>query len=164
MQPERNIAACKNLLLEHWPEIRFSSVYNSDPREYEKQNQFLNAVATVNTKESPEEVVQVLRGAETALKKDPPFKYGPRTIDLDLLLFGNTVLPSRGEWMQSNKLQATYYKLMIPHPRMHERRFVLEPLCELIDPESTHPTLEIAWKDLLDAVKDQICTHAQETH
>jgi 2-amino-4-hydroxy-6-hydroxymethyldihydropteridine diphosphokinase len=129
--------------------MRFSSLYGSAPREYEEQDWFLNAVGTVETEDSPKEVSQELRGIEAALKKAPPFKFGPRTIDLDLLLYGEEVVEENG--------------LTVPHPRMHERRFVLEPLCELIDPEKTHPTLGKSWEELLAATEEQECTPWEET-
>ena len=107
--------------------------------------------------------MQILRGIETKLKKSPPFKFGPRTIDLDLLLYGNKVIPSKGEWLRSYTLPATSYKLIVPHPRMHERRFVLEPLCELLNPQAVHPTLRQSWAKLLESTKDQECMRVQET-
>lgn len=137
------------LLREHWPYIIFSSLYSSDPREFEEQDPFLNAAAKVETDTSPEEVSQILRAVEDELEKNPPFKYGPRTIDLDVLLYDDNVIEDED--------------LCIPHPRMHERRFVLEPLCELIDPQKIHPTLEVSWHSLLEAVKDQTCVRMQET-
>ena len=103
----------------------------------------------METEEPPEEVVQILREIETKLKKSPPFKFGPRTIDLDLLLFGNKVIEKEG--------------LSVPHPRMHERRFVLEPLCELLSPQAVHPTLRQSWAKLLESTKDQECTRVEET-
>ena len=107
--------------------------------------------------------MQVLREIEAVLKKSPPFKFGPRTIDLDLLLYGDSIIPSKKEWMRNYKLPATSYKLMVPHPRMHERRFVLEPLCELIDPRALHPTRKKPWNVLLESTNDQECVRAQET-
>jgi 2-amino-4-hydroxy-6-hydroxymethyldihydropteridine diphosphokinase len=132
------------LLTAHWPQIQFSGLYSTAPREHEDQDTFLNAVATFETDEQPEEVVHILRGIEQELKKSPPYKYGPRTIDLDLLLYGDEQIGSE--------------ELTVPHPRMHERRFVLEPLCELIDPADTHPVLGQNWQELLTATNDQKCT------
>ena len=101
----------------------------------EKQSSFLNAVAKIATEESPEKVLDVLQNIETELKKNPPHRFGPRTIDLDLLLYGEEHIKREG--------------IEVPHPRMHERRFVLEPLCELTDEES--------WAECLNGTQEQIC-------
>jgi len=135
--------ATAGLLLKTWPGTRFSSVYRSTAREYEEQEDFLNAVALIETMQNPEEVLRILVEIERALGKNLPFRFGPRTIDLDLLLYDNRVLESS--------------TLILPHPRMHERRFVLEPLCELIDPEEQHPRLAVSWRELLDETAEQRC-------
>lgn len=132
------------LLTARWPDVQFSSLYSTAPQEHEEQDTFLNAVAMLETDEQPEEVVHALRSIEQELKKSPPYKYGPRTIDLDLLLYGNEQIGSK--------------ELTVPHPRMHERRFVLEPLCELIDPTDAHPVLGQTWQELLQKVQVQECT------
>lgn len=143
IDPERHMSDAAALLRKHWPAIRFSSVYRTAPQGVTQQATFLNAVATVNTDESPEEILVTLRSVEHTLKKDPPFRFGPRTIDLDLLLYGNAVMRSK--------------ELTLPHPRMHERRFVLEPLTELIDESAVHPTLLEPWTTLLRSTLVQDC-------
>lgn len=89
----------------------------------------------------------MLREVEFKLKKNPPFKFGPRTIDLDLLLYDDEVIEDDD--------------LTVPHPRMHERKFVLEPLCELIDQKSMHPILNKSWISLLEEIQDQDCTRME---
>jgi len=131
------------MLTEHWPGIRFSSLYKTAPYEFEEQDVFLNSAAKVETGESPEEVSHVLHTIEKELKKDPPFKFGPRTIDLDVLLYNDQVI--------------SLENLTVPHPRMHNRRFVLEPLCELIDPTTKHPVVGKTWEELLGDVQEQEC-------
>ena len=127
------------MLRQHFQEIRFSHVYRSAARDEEDQDDFLNAVAQADTKLSPTEVYDVLAHIEQTLHKNPPYPKGPRTIDLDILLYGNTKF----------KIQNSKFNLLIPHPRMHERRFVLEPLCELHeDPQ---------WKNYLQKTLDQDC-------
>ena len=71
------------------------------------------------------------------------YRFGPRTIDLDLLLYANESIET-GD-------------LVVPHARMHERRFVLEPLCELIDCDNQHPVVGVSWANLLQNVSDQDC-------
>lgn len=164
IDPESNLKRAAELLNERWPAIRFSPVYRATARDREDQADFLNAVAAFESDESPEQVHDALQSIENQLSKNPPFRSGPRTIDLDLLLYGNHILPSAREWQLNQKPETRNQStnkpinpLIIPHPRMHERRFVLEPLCALIDPTSEHPLLHIAWKDLLAATDSQHC-------
>ena len=144
INPEQNLIACAQKLRSHWPDIEFSPVYQTTAQLDTDQADFLNAVASMETDQSPEEIHQILKNIEDDLGKDPPHRYGPRTIDLDLLLYGNELIDSDA--------------LHVPHPRMHERRFVLQPLCTVIDPMSKHPMLQQTWSELLAASSDQHCT------
>ncbi|HOF18459.1 MAG TPA: 2-amino-4-hydroxy-6-hydroxymethyldihydropteridine diphosphokinase, partial [Phycisphaerae bacterium] len=92
------------------------------------QRKFLNAAAELATTLDPHALLAVLQDIEYRLgrDRDVELRWGPRTCDLDLLLYGETVLETD--------------ELTIPHPRMHERRFVLEPLAE-IAPDVVHPVL-----------------------
>jgi 2-amino-4-hydroxy-6-hydroxymethyldihydropteridine diphosphokinase len=103
---------------------RLSTIIETDPWGYEEQPRFLNAVAEVETDLEPLAFLAHLLDIERRLGRERigP-QWGPRTIDLDLLLFGDRVLDEPG--------------LVVPHPRLRERRFVLEPLAELA------PDLEI---------------------
>src|SRR3954453_1128757 len=95
-----------------------SSLRETDPVGYLDQPRFLNGAAALETTLVPGELLRALPGAERSpgrRRAAPP--QGPRTIDLDLLLYGDRVLAEPG--------------LDLPHPRLHERRFVLEPLAEL---------------------------------
>jgi 2-amino-4-hydroxy-6-hydroxymethyldihydropteridine diphosphokinase len=105
--------------------VRVSSLRETDPVGYEDQPRFLNGVAELETELSPGELLERLLAVERDLgrvRQGP--RYGPRTIDLDLLLYGDALVDEPG--------------LEIPHPRMTERRFVLEPLAEL-DPDRVVP-------------------------
>ncbi len=132
-----------------WPGIRFSSVYRAAAREEMQQPEFLNAVASIETKEDPWAVFQKMQIVEQALKKAPPYRYGPRTIDLDLLFYEDRAPETPG--------------ITLPHPKMAERRFVLEPLCELVNPDETHPLLHRTWRELLEKTSDQPCTRTDIT-
>ena len=88
------------------------------------QPPFLNGVARLETELSPRELLDTLLAVERSLGRERRERWGPRTIDLDLLLYGNEVVDEPG--------------LTVPHPRLHERRFVLEPLAEL-DPALVVP-------------------------
>jgi 2-amino-4-hydroxy-6-hydroxymethyldihydropteridine diphosphokinase len=91
----------------------------TEPVGYEDQPRFLNAAAKLATTRSPRELLELLLSIERALGRvrgEGP-RYGPRTIDLDLLVYGNETIDEAA--------------LVVPHPRLHERRFALEPLAEL---------------------------------
>jgi 2-amino-4-hydroxy-6-hydroxymethyldihydropteridine diphosphokinase len=115
-------------LLEREEEIEVvarSAVRETEPVGYADQPPFLNAAVAVETDLEPRELLDRLLAIERELgreRRGP--RFGPRTIDLDLLLVGDRVVDEPG--------------LVVPHPRLHERRFVLEPLAEL-DPELALP-------------------------
>jgi 2-amino-4-hydroxy-6-hydroxymethyldihydropteridine diphosphokinase len=105
--------------------LRLSELRETEPWGYEKQPRFLNAVAEIETELPPRRLLDHLLDVEARLGRERVGpKWGPRTIDLDLLLYGDEVVDEDG--------------LTIPHPRLHERRFVLEPLAE-IAPELVIP-------------------------
>jgi 2-amino-4-hydroxy-6-hydroxymethyldihydropteridine diphosphokinase len=103
---------------------RLSTLIETEPWGYADQPRFLNAVAELETDEGPRALLERLLDVERALgrTREGP-RYGPRVIDLDLLLYGDEVVDEPG--------------LTVPHPHLHERGFALEPLAELA------PELEI---------------------
>lgn len=106
--------------------VKASSLYRSAPVGYASQPEFVNAVAQVETGLTAAQLLAELQAIETRHGRSRSFANAPRTLDLDLLLFGQAVLAQRN--------------LTLPHPRMHERAFVLVPLVE-IAPEVTLPGL-----------------------
>lgn len=120
--------------------VRLSSIYESEPVETFAQPYFLNMVAEVGSLPNPEQMMARLLRVEYALGRRREATKGPRVIDLDILLF-------------ADHTSATAL-LTLPHPRMHLRRFVLQPLAELA-PTLVHPTLHQTIATLLENVDDQ---------
>lgn len=155
IDPENNIKAAVTMVRDRYPVAKFSSVYRSAPLHHTDQDDFLNAVGMFEAENEPEFVYDFLRHIEQMLGKSVPFRYGPRAIDLDLLLHGSTVHPDEPTWKSLRDTSHDEGSLLIPHPRMHERRFVLEPLIELVDSSGKHPIMGKTWEDLLNNTLDQ---------
>lgn len=119
---------------------RVSSVYETEPVGFTAQRWFLNLVAEIETDLFPMQLLSRVAKIELALGRVRTLKNGPRTLDIDILLYGRAVV--RGA------------RLQIPHPRMAERRFVLAPLAELA-PDLRHPVTHQTMRALLDAAPAQ---------
>lgn len=111
-----------------------SSIYETEPWGVKDQPPFLNMAIEIETELEPAELLIVLKDIEREVGRERSFKWGPRIIDLDILLFEDIILNEDN--------------LKIPHPLMHERDFVLRPLCE-IAPEIKHPLLKLSMNELL---------------
>jgi len=96
---------------------RTSSLYETEPRDFTDQPWFFNQVVEAETTLMPRQLLSRLLKIERAMGRKRTMPNGPRLIDLDILLYGGTIIDTGG--------------LQVPHPRMTERRFVLEPLAEL---------------------------------
>jgi len=122
--------------------IRLSSIYETEPVEYENQPAFLNMVAELrgSTLPSPEQMLARLLRIEYALGRTRDIRMGPRTLDLDLLIF------------KEHQVDTEF--LTLPHPRLASRRFVLVPLNELV-PNLLHPVLGKSVSELLAHTTDQ---------
>lgn len=112
-----------------------SSIYETDPVEFTDQPMFLNCAIALETPASPDQLMVQLLEIEKAMGRRRIQKKGPRIIDLDILLFGDQVVSTPA--------------VTIPHPAMHHRRFVLEPLAE-IGSETKHPILQKTVRELLE--------------
>ena len=117
--------------------IATSSIYETEPVEFLAQPWFLNCAVKLDTEKMPKQLLAAILTIEKEMGRHRQQKKGPRTIDIDILLFGNSVVETHG--------------LTIPHPSLHERRFVLEPMSE-IAPEVRHPIFKQRMRELLEAL------------
>jgi 2-amino-4-hydroxy-6-hydroxymethyldihydropteridine diphosphokinase len=117
--------------------VAVSSVYETEPVEFTEQPWFLNVAVALETNKTPQELMAAILAIEQAMGRQRLQNKGPRSIDIDILLFDNVVVDSQ--------------EVTIPHPAMHQRRFVLEPLAE-IAPEVLHPVFKKTIRELRDAL------------
>lgn len=114
-----------------------SKFYETEPIDYLDQSWFVNAAARIETTLEPLRLLERLKTIEKMIGRvASDIRFGPRLLDLDVIFFGNQIIHSAD--------------LIIPHPRMHQRRFVLKPICD-IDPLIEHPILK---KNVLEMLKE----------
>lgn len=117
-----------------------SNFYKTEPQNFKDQNWFVNAVLKIKTSLEPEPLLSVIHGIEKKLDRDgKPFRFGPRIIDLDIIYYEDRIFKTEN--------------LEIPHPRMHERCFVLIPMCD-IGAEAIHPVLKLRPDELLKNIEN----------
>ena len=114
-----------------------SSFYETEPVGLAAQPWFLNCAVKFITEKMPKQLLSGVLDLERQLGRRRLQKKGPRIIDIDILLFGNSIIDTK--------------ELVVPHPAMHQRRFVLEPLVE-IAPEVRHPVFKRTVRELRDAL------------
>ena len=103
---------------------KVSNLYTTDPVGYEDQDQFVNCVFEIDTLQTPSELMDTLLEVEKDFKRERIIRWGPRTLDLDIIFYNDII--SYDE------------HILIPHPRAHERQFVMKPMCD-INPYYVHP-------------------------
>jgi len=118
-----------------------SLFYRTEPVDYKDQDWFVNAVVRIKTSLSPDELLKEINSIEIdAGRVRNNVRFGPRTLDMDILFYDDLILNSSC--------------LTLPHPRMHKRRFVLQPLCD-IKSDILHPVFKIDVKNLLKKLDDE---------
>jgi len=117
--------------------LRVSSLWLTEPWGYTEQEPFINGVLEIVTELDPRDLLRALKGIEVQMGRKFTFRWGPRVIDLDLLLYGQEVIEEED--------------LKVPHPLMHERSFVLVPLVE-IAPWAYHPVKGKTARELLEEI------------
>ena len=117
-----------------------SKLYKTEPVDYTDQDWFVNCAVKISTPLEPLELLTEIKRIESeAGRKKDVVRFGPRVLDLDIIFFDDRVIESDN--------------LIIPHPRMHQRRFVLMPICD-IDPNIIHPVLKKSIRALLAELDD----------
>lgn len=112
-----------------------SRAYATEPVDYKDQDWFINLVVKLETGHDPFQLLDHIESIQRAAGRlQDPIRFGPRILDLDIILYNDHVIESE--------------RLIVPHPRMHKRRFVLKPICD-IDPAIVHPVLKQEMQSLL---------------
>lgn len=130
---EENLLQAIDMLSKKCQLQAVSSAYETEPVGYEDQDWFVNCAVYAKTDLSPQELLDFIETIHKKLKRKRTIKWGPRTIDIDILFYGNETIKTA--------------ELEIPHSRLHERQFVLMPLAE-IAPDLVHPVLKKTITDL----------------
>lgn len=118
-----------------------SRIYATEPVDYQDQDWFINMMVKLETAHDPFQLLDHIEFIQRAAGRiQDPIRFGPRILDLDIILYDDRIIESK--------------RLVVPHPRMHKRRFVLKPICD-IDPAIIHPVLKQEMQFLLKRLGDQ---------
>ena len=137
---KQHVETAIGLLREKVYDITVAPLYETKPRYFEDQQNFLNTVLRGFTDLEPRELLLFTKAVQKEVGRVERFRYGPREIDIDILFYGNKVYKDED--------------LEIPHPRLQERDFVLQPFADL-NPNFLHPVLKKTIKALLDTLPEE---------
>jgi 2-amino-4-hydroxy-6-hydroxymethyldihydropteridine diphosphokinase len=118
-----------------------SRIYTTEPVDYKHQDWFINLMVKFETVDDPFQLLDHIEEIQRAAgRMQDPIRFGPRILDLDIILYDDRIIESE--------------RLVVPHPRMHKRRFVLKPICD-IDPKMIHPVLKQEMQILLKSLGEE---------
>jgi len=137
---KNNIKSAIGLLKEKCKILKASNLYRTEPLYLKNQDWFLNAAAECLTDLEPEDLLDFLKSVEKKIGRVKTIKHGPRIIDLDILFYGDKIINEKD--------------FIVPHPKLHERLFVLVPLNELCS-EFIHPVFKKSVKELISGIKTE---------
>ncbi len=148
------IAALKDLGLD---QIKISGFYRTEPVPKSDQPDFINCVITGETSHKALEILDICQSVEQSFGRDRSIRWGARTLDIDIIDYDHQLYPSIDTWHAvADNMEATTVmpELLLPHPFMHQRAFVLRPLCDLV-PDWRHPVYRKTAADLLSEQPEQ---------
>ncbi len=137
---KQHLETAITLLREKVHDITVAPLYETKPRYFEDQQNFLNTVLRGFTDLHPQELLQFTKTVQQEVGRVERFRNGPREIDIDILFYNHKVYKDE--------------ELEIPHPRLQERDFVLQPFAD-INPDFLHPVLKKSIRELLDAIPEE---------
>jgi len=144
---EKNIQKSLELISDRCKILKKSSIIETEPVGFLKQGKFLNMVICLLTELSAKDLLLFLKNIELKMGRKSGFKNGPRIIDLDILFYGSDIIDLNFLGKDFNEK----FSLIVPHPRLHKRRFVIEPMCEIAF-DFVHPKFKKTIFELLEKI------------
>ncbi len=156
--PEETVrSAIEEISTDALTEVMVSKFYRSTPVPYTDQPDFVNCVIGGKSILTPVELMSLCQSIEKQFGRQRDGRWQARTLDIDVLTFGEVILPKASRWhqlMEEGRGGKVVADLIIPHPRLHERAFVLKPLTDIL-PEWVHPVFKKTGLELLHSLSAQ---------